>query len=78
MPIHPLSTIVMKPAAANLALQFLMVLGPSVGMLLARQKRFRAHGRLQAALVLLNIVLIVTIMLPSYRRQVVPNIRSSF
>ena len=78
MPLHPLSTIAMRPAAANLALQFLMVLGLSLGMLLARQKRFRAHGRLQAILVLLNIVLIVTIMLPSYRRQVVPNISLSF
>ncbi len=78
MPIHSLSTIAIRPAAANLALQFLMVLGLSLGMLLARQKRFRAHGRLQAVLVLLNIVLIVTIMLPSYRRQVVPNISVSF
>ena len=55
-----------------------MVLGLSLGRLLARQKQFRAHGRLQAVLVLLNIVLIVTIMLPSYRRQVVPNIRLWF
>lgn len=78
MPTHPVVTIAMRPAAANLALQFLMVLGLSLGMLLARQKRFRAHGRLQAVLVLLNIVLIVTIMFPSYRRQVVPNIRLSF
>jgi len=41
-------------------------------MLLAREKCFRAHGRFQGVLVLLNIVLIVTIMLPSYRRQVGP------
>jgi plastocyanin len=78
MPIRQLSTIAMRPAATNLALQFLMVLGISLGMLLARRKRFRAHGRLQAAVVLLNIVLIVIIMIPSYRRQVVPNIGLCF
>jgi plastocyanin/uncharacterized membrane protein YozB (DUF420 family) len=55
-----------------------MVLGLSLGMFLARRKQFRAHGRLQASLVLLNIVLIVIIMFPSYRRQVVPNFGSSF
>jgi len=43
-------------------------------MFLARRKHFRAHGRLQAALVLLNLVLIVSIMVPSYRRQIVPNL----
>jgi plastocyanin len=43
-------------------------------MFLARRKQFREHGRLQAGLVLLNIVLIVIIMFPSYRRQVVPNL----
>ena len=46
-----------------------MVLGLSLGMLLARQKHFRAHGPLAAILVVLNIVLVVTVMLPSYRAQ---------
>jgi plastocyanin len=68
----------MSPAATNLALQFLMVLGLSLGMFLARRKHYRVHGWLQATLVLLNIVLIVTIMLPSYRRQVVPHLSLSF
>lgn len=68
----------MRSAGVNLALQFLMVLGLSLGMFLARRKQFRAHGRLQASLVLLNLVLIVIIMFPSYRRQVVPNIGLSF
>jgi uncharacterized membrane protein YozB (DUF420 family) len=76
--INLLSTIAMSPAAANLALEFLMVLGLSLGMFLARRKHFRVHGWLQATLVLLNIVLIATIMLPSYRRQVVPHLRLSF
>jgi plastocyanin len=68
----------MSLAAANLALQFLMVLGLSLGMFLARRKHFREHGWLQTILVLLNIVLIAAIMLPSYRRQVVPNLSLSF
>jgi hypothetical protein len=42
---------------------------PSIGVLLARVKRFRLHAILQSAVVLLNLGFILRIMPPSLRHQ---------
>jgi len=52
-----------------LVLEAVLALGLTAGARLARRKRYRAHARLQASLVLVNLALIVVIMLPSLRRQ---------
>ncbi len=43
----------------------------TIGMLLARHKRFRAHGWTQSTVLLLNLVAIAGVMAPSFSRQVV-------
>jgi len=45
------------------------------GAWLARRRRFRAHGRCQAAVMLLNLVMISLVMAPSFRGQVSPNLQ---
>lgn len=46
------------------------------GMMLARRRRFKAHAWCQAAIVLLNLVVIASFMAPSFQRGVVPGIPS--
>ena len=53
----------------NLHAQIALVLLLSIGVLLARVKRFRLHAILQSAVVLLNVGFILRIMLPSLRHQ---------
>ncbi|HEY1468885.1 MAG TPA: hypothetical protein VGF61_07560 [Candidatus Acidoferrum sp.] len=53
----------------NLHAQIALVLLLSIGVLLARAKRFRLHAALQSAVVLLNLGFILRIMLPSLRHQ---------
>ena len=55
-------------ADLNLILQLGMGAALLVGMMLARGKRYGAHGYCQAAVVILNVVLIFEIMLPPFRR----------
>ena len=55
-------------ADLNLILQLAMGATLLLGMMLARSKRFKAHGYCQAAVVLFNLVLIFGIMLPPFRR----------
>lgn len=57
-----------------LLLEIVMGVGLLIGALLARRGRFRAHAWCQSALVLLNVVLIVLTMLPSFRAHVSPKI----
>ena len=45
-----------------------------VGMRLARLRQFRAHARCQTTVMLLNLVMIALIMIPSFHRQVSPNL----
>jgi len=61
-------------ADLNLVIQIAMGMALLVGMMLARQQRFHAHMVCQSSVMLLNLVLICLIMLPSFRRQVVPHI----
>jgi hypothetical protein len=51
-----------------------MGVGLLVGALLARLKRFREHAWCQSVIVLVNLVLIVLTMLPSFRAHVAPRI----
>lgn len=45
-----------------------------VGAVLARRRRYGAHAWCQSTVVILNLVMIVQVMVPSFRRQVVPEI----
>lgn len=49
-----------------------------VGVLLAKQKRYRAHGACQTTVLLLNVWMIALTMWPSFREQVVPRIPRAF
>jgi len=66
----------MAPLYANVILLVEMVMGVGllIGALLARMRRFRAHAWCQSAIVLLNLVVIVLVMIPSFRAHVVPQI----
>src|SRR4051812_14570265 len=54
-------------ADCNLALQLLMAVALGVGAMLARRRRYRAHGLCQATVVILNLALIFGVMLPGLR-----------
>jgi uncharacterized membrane protein YozB (DUF420 family) len=64
------------PQAADIAL--LLELGMGVGLLagawLARAGRIRMHAVCQAAIVILNLTLIILTMIPSFHRQVLPKL----
>jgi uncharacterized membrane protein YozB (DUF420 family) len=64
------------PAYANLILILEMVMGVGllVGAFLARIRRFRQHAWCQSVIVLVNLLLIVLTMLPSFRVHVAPKI----
>jgi hypothetical protein len=64
------------PSYANLTLflELLMGVGLLAGALLARLKRFRQHAWCQSVIVLVNLLLIVLTMLPSFRVHVAPRI----
>jgi uncharacterized membrane protein YozB (DUF420 family) len=57
-----------------LTLELAMGVGLLAGAVLARARKFHAHAWCQSVIVLLNAALIVLLMLPSFRRQVVPGI----
>ena len=57
-----------------LLLEIAMGVGLLTGALLARRRRFRAHAWCQSLLVLLNLVLIVLTMIPSFLARVSPKI----
>ena len=56
----------------NLVVQLMMGAALIVGALLAKQKRFRAHGICQTTVLLLNLVMIGLVMGPSFQQQVKP------
>ena len=64
------------PAYANLTLVLEMVMGVGLlaGAFLARIKRFRQHAWCQSVIVLVNLLLIVLTMLPSFRVHVASRI----
>jgi uncharacterized membrane protein YozB (DUF420 family) len=64
------------PSYANLILllEIAMGVGLFVGAALARSRRFRQHAWCQSMIVLLNFVVIVLTMIPSFRAHVSPKI----
>jgi uncharacterized membrane protein YozB (DUF420 family) len=61
-------------AKLTLLLEIAMGVGLLTGALLARLRRFRAHAGCQSVIVLLNLLLIVFTMIPSFRVRVSPKI----
>jgi len=61
-------------ADLNLMVQLAMGVALLVGMRLARKKNFKAHKYCQSAVMILNLVMIVLIMAPSFHKQVQPEV----
>ena len=61
-------------ADLNLLIQIAMGGALIVGAYLARRKRYSAHGACQATVLALNLVLISSVMLPSFQLQVLPRL----
>jgi uncharacterized membrane protein YozB (DUF420 family) len=59
-------------ADLNLVMQFIMGAALVGGAVLARQKRYTAHGICQSTVLLLNLVMIGLVMWPSFQQQVKP------
>jgi uncharacterized membrane protein YozB (DUF420 family) len=59
-------------ADINLVVQLIMGAALIAGALLARQKRYRAHGICQTTVLLLNLLMIGLVMWPSFQQQVKP------
>jgi len=64
------------PASADLilVLEGAMAVGLALGAALARRKRYREHAWCQSSIVLLNVVLIVMAMIPSFHQHVQPKL----
>src|SRR5690242_15062231 len=61
-------------ADLNLIVQIAMGLALLAGALLARSKRYSAHGACMTAVLLLNLVMIALVMWPSFHELVLPRI----
>ena len=61
-------------ADVNLVVQLLMAGALVAGVILARRKRYRAHGICQTTVLFLNLLMIGLVMWPSFRRQVNPSL----
>jgi uncharacterized membrane protein YozB (DUF420 family) len=59
-------------ADLNLVVQLIMGVSLAIGAILAKQKRYRAHGICQATVLLLNLLMIGLVMWPSFQQQVKP------
>jgi uncharacterized membrane protein YozB (DUF420 family) len=59
-------------ADLNLVVQIIMGVALAIGAILARQKRYRAHGICQTTVLLLNLLMIGLVMWPSFQQQVKP------
>ena len=59
-------------ADLNLVVQLIMGVALLAGALLAKHKRYRAHGTCQTTVLLLNVLMIGLVMWPSFQQQVKP------
>jgi uncharacterized membrane protein YozB (DUF420 family) len=59
-------------ADLNLIVQVIMGVALLAGAFLAKNKRYKAHGICQTAVLLLNLVMIGLVMWPSFQQQVQP------
>ncbi len=69
-----LGTAATRAADITLLLEVGMGVGLLAGALLARTGRIRSHAACQSVIVLLNLTLIVLMMLPAFRHQVLPKL----
>ncbi len=69
-----LGTAARRAVDITLLLEMGMGVGLLAGALLARAGRIRFHGACQSVIVLLNLALIVLMMLPPFRSQVLPKL----
>ena len=69
-----LGTAAPRYADLVLLLEIAMGLALLIGAMLARMKRFRLHAWCQSLVVLLNLVVILVVMAPSFRVRVAPKI----
>ena len=65
-------------ADLNLLIQSAMGMALLVGAYLASIKRYAAHGACQAAVLILNLVTIASVMWPSFHAQVLPRLPKHF
>jgi uncharacterized membrane protein YozB (DUF420 family) len=65
-------------ADINLVVQLIMGAALIAGALLAKQRRYRAHGICQTTVLLLNLLMIGLVMWPSYQQQVKPALSKVF
>jgi uncharacterized membrane protein YozB (DUF420 family) len=61
-------------ADLNLLIQLAMGLALIAGAMLARAKRYKAHGICQTSVLILNLVMIAVVMWPSFSTLVIPRI----
>lgn len=61
-------------ADINLVIQLFMGIALLLGMMLARRRRYLAHGICQGSVMILNLVMIALIMFPSFRDGVFPEL----
>jgi len=61
-------------ADLNLVVQLVMGVALLAGALLAKHKRYRAHGICQTTVLLLNVLMIALVMWPSFQQQVKPTL----
>ena len=65
-------------ADLNLVIQITMGVSLIAGTLLARAKRYVAHGICQSTVVILNLVMIAVVMEPSFAERIVPRLATPF
>ena len=65
-------------ADLNLLIQIAMGVSLIAGAVLARAKHYAAHGACQSAVLVLNLVLISSVMWPSFHSQVLPRLPEHF
>ena len=65
-------------ADLNLLIQVAMGVSLIVGAVLARAKRYAAHGACQTTVLVLNLAMISTVMWPSFHQQVLPRLPKHF
>jgi len=65
-------------AGATLLVELGLAAALTAGMFLARARKYRAHGRLQSAVLLLNLAVIGVVMAQSFRRQVAAHVASGW
>jgi uncharacterized membrane protein YozB (DUF420 family) len=66
------------PADLNLVIQVAMGVSLIAGALLARAKRYVAHGICQTTVVVLNLVMIALVMEPPFSERIAPRLSTHF